>query len=109
MSQNVSNIAHVVTWRLNGASTEEREQQAQSMVKAFEAARAEVPGLLSMHIGANVIDAPDAWDVALYMVFASRAHLEAYQSHPSHLAIKKLVSPMRVARCQVDFELPRQP
>lgn len=106
MSQNVSNIAHIVTWRLNGASAKEREQQARLMVQAFEAARAEVPGLLSMQIGANVIDAPDAWDVALYMTFASRAHLAAYQAHPSHLAIKQLVGPMRTARCQVDFELP---
>lgn len=105
MSENVSSIAHIVTWRLNGVSAEEREQQARSMVQAFEAARTEVPGLLSMHVGANVIDAPDAWDVALYMAFASRAHLDAYQAHPSHLAIKQQVGPMRAARCQVDFEL----
>jgi hypothetical protein len=109
MSHSAPGIAHIVTWRLNGATAEARKQQAQLMVQAFEAARPEVPGLLQMHVGSNVIDAPDAWDVALYMAFASRTHLEAYQAHPSHLAIKQLVGPMRFARCQVDFELPGQP
>lgn len=105
MTNTTPAIAHVVTWRLNGMDPTARRQQAARMVQAFEATRPDVDGLLQMHIGANAIEAPDAWDVALYMVFASRAHLDAYQMHPSHLAIKKLVGPMRAARAQVDFEI----
>ena len=53
-----------------------------------------------------MIDAlPDAWDLALSMVFASRADLEAYNAHPAHRQIKTLMGPMRLARCQVDFEM----
>lgn len=98
-------IVHIVTWRLNGASAQERGEQAGRIVEAFEAARPHMSGLLRMEVGPNVIVGQDAWDLALYTVFATRADLDAYQTHPSHLAIKTLVGPMRAARAQVDFEL----
>lgn len=82
-----------------------RAEQAQKVVHSFEAARHDVPGLLRMEVGANFIEAPDAWDVAVFMVFASRADLEAYQTHPAHLKIKSLVGPMRAARGQADFSI----
>ena len=100
-------IVHIVTWRLNGATPEARCEQAQQIVQAFEAARHEVPGLLRMEVGQNLDDAAsaDGWDLALYMVFASRDAMRAYEMHPSHLRIKALVKPMRSARGQVDFFL----
>ncbi len=104
-SQASKAIAHIVTWRLNGATVDERADQAQRIVEAFQKTSSAIPGLLRMEVGANVIDAADAWDLALNMVFSSRADLQAYQSHPAHLAIKALVGPMRLARAQVDFEL----
>jgi len=105
MSAIKSAIAHIVTWRLNGKTAADRECQAQQVVRAFEARRHEVPGLRRMEVGVNIVEAPDAWDVALYMEFASRADLEAYQVHPAHLEIKQLVGPMRVARGQADIEI----
>lgn len=99
-----SPIVHIVNWRLNGASVEERSDQAARITAAFEAARSQVSGLLRLEVGRNIIDAPDAWDLAAVMLFESRAALDAYQTHPSHLAIKALVGPMRSARGQIDFE-----
>lgn len=96
-------VAHIVTWRLNGATPQARRQQADRVAQAFEALRAEVPGLLRMEVGANLSDAPDAWDVALCMVFASVADLRRYETHPAHLEIKALVGPMRAQRGQADF------
>ncbi len=96
-------IAHIVTWRLNGVTAQERSVQAQQVVQVFEAARAEIAGLLRMEVGANVIDSPQAWDVALYMVFASHADLQAYQAHPGHLRIKTWMASMKADRGQVDF------
>ncbi len=101
-------IVHIVSWRLNGASPEDRARQSTQILAAFHATRAEIDGLLRFEAGQNVIDASDAWDLAVVMVFSSRAALDAYQSHPCHLAIKALVGPMRSARSQIDFELPQQ-
>lgn len=98
-------IVHIVSWRLKGATRDERALQAQRIVAAFEAARHEVAGLVRLEAGPNLVEAQDAWDLAVVMVFESRAALEAYLAHPSHLAIKAMVAPLRSARGQIDFAL----
>lgn len=98
-------IVHLVSWRLNGPTPAERAVQAQQIVQAFAAIRDQVSGLLRLDVGSNVIEAPDAWDVAAVMLFESREALTAYLDHPAHLAIKSLVAPLRSARSQIDFEL----
>lgn len=98
-------VHHIVMWRLNGVTNDERTEQADRIVQAFESLRGHVPGLLRMEVGVNVIDAVDAWDLALSMVFASVDDLKAYNAHPRHLEIKSLVAPLRAARCQVDFRV----
>lgn len=97
-------IVHIVAWRLNGGDAAERLAQAQAVVAAVEATRGRIPGLLSLDTGLNVVAAADAWDVGAVMVFASRAHLDAYQTHPVHLDLKAVVGPLRSARSQLDFE-----
>lgn len=99
-------IVHIVMWRLNGADPAAKQQQAEVITQAFESSRSQVQGLLRMELGPNVIAAPDAWDLALCMVFATRADLDAYQTHPAHLRIKALVGPLRSERGQIDFEIP---
>ncbi len=98
-------IVHIVMWRMNGTTAEERLSQARTAVAAFESTRGTIAGVLDMQVGVNVVDAPDAWDLALSMRFENRAALEAYADHPAHLEIKRLVGPMRMERKQVDFEL----
>lgn len=100
-----ASIVHIVSWCLNGETPTERALQARRIVDAFEGARHQVAGLLRLEAGPNIIEAQDAWDVAVVMVFESRAALDAYLAHPSHLTIKSLVAPLRSARAQIDFEL----
>jgi hypothetical protein len=99
-------LLHVVAWRMAGATEAERAAQAAQVVQAFEAGRDRIPGLLRLEVGANAVAAPDAWDVAVCMLFATRADLDAYRDHPDHLAIKARVGPLRSARMQVDFVVP---
>lgn len=98
-------MAHMVMWKLNGATAQTRQAQAQNLVQAFEATRGKLPGVLRMDVGANLIEAADACDLALCMVFESRQALEAYNAHPDHLTIKEMMGPLRLARSQVDFEI----
>lgn len=101
-----SEVVHVVSWRLNGESPMAREQQADTIVAAVEATREQIPGLVSLDVGRNLIEAADAWDVGAVMVFRSRADLDSYQTHPAHQALKAVVAPLRSARSQLDFERP---
>lgn len=96
-------IVHVVAWRLRGPGEADRQAQARTVLAALEATRGQVPGLLSLEAGANLVDHPDAWDLGAVLVFASQAALDAYQAHPAHLALKAVVGPLRSARSQLDF------
>ena len=99
-----SEVVHVVSWRLNGDTPAARERQADTIVAAVEATRSQIPGLVSLDVGRNLIEAADAWDVGAVMVFRSRADLDCYQTHPAHQALKSIVGPLRNARSQLDFE-----
>lgn len=98
-------MAHMVMWKLNGATTQARQAQARALVQAFEATRGKVPGLLRMDVGANLIEAADTCDLGLCMVFESQQALEAYNAQPEHLKVKKMMGPLRLTRSQVDFEI----
>lgn len=100
----MNEIVHVVSWRLIGETPLERRQQADIIVAAVEATRGRIPGLVSLDVGRNVVEATDAWDVGAVMVFRSRTDLDAYQTHPEHLALRAVVAPLRSARSQLDFE-----
>lgn len=99
-------IVHVVMWRLNGDTAELRTNQSVQILDAFQSVEHDVPGMIRMEIGSNIIEADDGWNLALVSVFRTRADLLAYQTHPAHLAVKRLVAPLRLERAQVDFELP---
>ena len=105
MMDAASPIVHLVFWKLNGATMDDKATQAGQIIEAFRALPPKVDGLMSVQVGQNCIDHPDARDVSVYMVFSSAASLSSYQTHPMHLAIKQLVGPMRLERGQVDFEL----
>ena len=98
-------VAHMVMWKLDGATVQARRTQAKELVAAFAALRGKVPGLLRLDVGTNLIEASDACDMALYTVFDSPRALDAYNAHPEHLKIKAMMAPWRAARCQADFEL----
>jgi hypothetical protein len=100
----VTEIVHILAWKLNGDTPVERQRQADTIVAAVAATRGRIPGLVSLDVGPNLIDAADAWDVGAVMVFASRADLDAYQTHPEHLALKAVVAPLRSARAQCDLK-----
>lgn len=105
MGQDAKQIGHVVMWKLNGKDEAEKKAQGHIIVSAFEQIKATVEGLIRLDVGVNIISASDAWDVALYMVFANREALQLYLGHPSHHEIKKMVGPMRSDRAQADFEI----
>lgn len=98
-------IVHLVFWKLNGTTDEEKKSQANKIIEAFHALKNKIDGLMKLEVGQNCVDHPDAWDVSVYMVFASAVFLASYQKHPLHLGIKKLVGPLKLHRGQVDFEL----
>lgn len=98
-------IRHVVMWRVRGASAEERRANAETVRRAFEGLRGQVPGLARLDVGIDTSGVDYACDVVLVSDFDSAESLAAYAEHPAHLAARAAVGDLRIARHQVDHPL----
>jgi hypothetical protein len=66
----------------------------------------QIPELLSIEVGINVVDSPRAYDIALVETFESVEEMHAYQQHPAHLALLAEVMPRFEDFFTVDYESP---
>jgi hypothetical protein len=102
-------IKHIVMWNLRGDTREERERAIAVVRRCFESIRGRIPGLLHLEIGVDSSGVDYACDVVLYSEFESQAALDGYAVHPAHLALKAELGDLRIARHQVDYEVPGGP
>ncbi len=75
------------------------------ILDAISAMRTGIAGLKAVEIGINRRRAGDAADLALYTEFESWSALQAYEAHPLHEELKRLIGPLRVERRVVDYEV----
>jgi hypothetical protein len=61
--------------------------------------------LVHLEVGIDISKVDYACDMVLYTEFESEASLEAYATHPDHLAIRKELGDVRIARYQVDYQV----
>ena len=97
-------VRHIVFWKLNGATAEQKRTQAVEIKKALEALNGRIPGLLKLEVGIDFSATDESADVALYSEFESRAALEVYARHPDHVAVLPIVKAARSERRVVDYE-----
>ena len=96
-------IKHVVMWKLKGEGAE-KAAAIQKVMATLATCKGIVPGMLKYEIGCDIGSDHAPWDVVVYSEFTDRAALEAYQNHPTHLAIKPVIGPLRESRGAVDYE-----
>jgi hypothetical protein len=90
-------IKHIVVWRLKAsAHGNDRATNARLIKEKLESLRGRIPGMIAIENSA---------DIVLYSEFASRAALDAYQSHPEHQAIMPFILEARDERRMVDYEI----
>lgn len=63
-----------------------------------------IPGMLSIEAGVDYAKSERSFDVALVTHHVDRAALDAYQVHPIHEAVKRVIAELREAAVAVDFE-----
>ena len=94
-------IKHIVMWRLR--ESDSRAVDAETIKSLLEGLAGKIPGLLKIEVGVNFIEDANASDVVLYSEFVDRAALEAYQSHPLHLAVVPEVKARAIERRSADY------
>lgn len=98
-------IRHIVAFALAADDADTRAAQAAEAARRLEALVGVVPTLRAMSAGANALELPGNWDLALVADFDDAAGLDAYQVHPAHEEVAAFIGGIRSDRVAVDFEI----
>jgi hypothetical protein len=103
-------IRHIVMWTLKPeAEGATRAENARRMKAQLESLRGRVPGMRSLEVGialhvvGSAKGGPDDADVVLVSEHDDQAALDAYQSHPEHVAMKAFIGAVRERRVALDY------
>lgn len=99
-------VRHVVMWKLKEeAEGADAKTNAAKMKEMLEDLQGRIDGLLSLSVSTDVFLSAPETDVVLFSEHESREALDAYQTHPLHVAcvdfVKKVVSERRVVDCEL--------
>ena len=92
-------IKHMVFWKLKDENKKENMQKIKTMLEGLSG---KIDGLLNAQVGFNF--AGEEFDLALSSDFKDKESLEAYQTHPLHVAVREFITEVRTARAVVDYE-----
>lgn len=92
-------IKHVVCHRYNDRA------KAELIAPMLRGLVGQVPGLLHMEAGADVLGSARSYDLALVATLEDRAALEVYAKHPAHLKVKDYIHQYLESSVSVDFEV----
>lgn len=98
-------VRHIVSWKMNGETAEERARQAEEIAAGLRALPETVPGILALDVRLNELNAEANWDLVLVSDHEDSAALDAYAAHPDHLAVVGIVKQCSAGRAGVDFVL----
>ncbi|PII85864.1 hypothetical protein BMH32_14325 [Leucobacter sp. OLJS4] len=96
-------LRHVVSWKLNGETREERDEQAARAIAAIEPLRESVPTVRALDVRRNELFDGDNFDVTLIADFDDADGLAVYAGHPEHLPVVALMKQITAARAASDF------
>lgn len=99
-------LKHIVMWKLKEfAEDADKHTNARKMKERLDACAEIVPGILKFEVAIAQAGLEATYDVVLYSEFAGKAALDAYQSHPQHVALKPFFGAIREARQCMDYEI----
>lgn len=97
-------VKHIVLFQLKEMESKEEKLQIMTQFKeAIEALPAVIPFIRSIEVGFN-INSKETYDIALYSEFDSMEELNAYATHPDHVAAGKILAEVKQSRACVDYE-----
>ncbi|WP_263356055.1 Dabb family protein [Acidicapsa ligni] len=92
---------HIFGFKWKAKATETDKANAATDILAFQGA---IPGLIETHFGPNTSAHTQGYTVAGVMKFQDKASLDAYQRHPSHLALLDWLVPL-IDAVELDIEV----
>lgn len=95
-------IRHIVMFRWKDSFTEDIRAQ---WIEGLNRLHGEIPGLLALQHGPDVLKTDKSWDHVIIADFEGREALAVYNTHPAHEAIKPFSLPNVRDLAYVDLDL----
>ena len=96
-------VKHIVLWTLKEEEKGNIDAIAADLSQKFKALLGVVDGLTAIELGKDYKG--NDYNLALYCEFTDRDAEAAYQTHPAHVAIKKIVGTLTCGRAAADYEV----
>jgi hypothetical protein len=93
-------FVHIFAFRWKPEASESDQSRAEREILAF---RDTIPGLLEVHVGANVSPRNQGYTFVGLMKFTGKAAADAYTVHPAHYALLAWLVPL-IDPVELDFE-----
>lgn len=97
-------INHVVLFKLNDYSKEEKQAVIAELKAALEGLKDKIKEVKYIEVGVNYELESKSYDLALISHFETVEDLDVYRVHPEHLKVVKRVGETTSGRAAVDFE-----
>jgi hypothetical protein len=100
----VKMVKHVVSWNYaEGFTVEENQSHALQIKQELEQLKSLIPGIVSLEVFINPLEASSDKDILLDSVFESEAALQAYVVHTEHVRVgTNFVKPFTRNRSCID-------
>ena len=86
-------IRHIVMFKIK----DEFKDEIPQLVKNFYGMKGKIEGMVSLEAGADFLRSDRSYDLALITEFETREAVDAYQTHPVHMPVKKRMHEVRSA------------
>ena len=95
-------IRHIVLFWLKDRS----EATVAETLSKLNGMRGQIPGMLSLDAGADIVGSPRSCDICLCETFTTREALEVYRTHPVHLPVQAHMHAVMERSASADYEVP---
>lgn len=92
-------LTHVVMIKLTDPSL------ADHLAGLLNGLDGQIPGMLSISAGADILRTERSWDLVLVTEFEDMAAMQGYQTHPAHVAVAGELRAAASELAAVDFEV----
>ncbi len=98
-------IKHIVMWKVKPEESASLQELAALFNEALQPLVGQIEGVLSIEVGADVLQTDASYDLALVATFEDLQALADYQPHPLHLnVVEHIIKPRICERVVIDFE-----
>lgn len=91
-------LTHVVMMKLTDPA------EAGRIADLLNGLDGQIPGLVSISAGVDVVRSERSWDLVLVSVFDDMDAMQGYQTHPAHIAVAAEIRAAASELAAVDFE-----